>query len=258
MKPGLGAASRACYQETDLTDEHPLAPLIRRWNDRTALAEADVQAIEQLPCTRRAFPRNSYVVREGAPPHSCALLLDGFSFRHKIIRNGARQILSIHVPGEFVDLQNCLLGFADHSVQTLSQAEVALIPKSALIALATSHPAVGRAMWLDTLIDGAIFREWVVNLGRRDAKTRIAHLICELVTRFDGSGAHGDGTYHFPLTQEQLGDATGLTSVHTNRILQSLRKEGLISLRSHSLEVLDLARLRAVGDFNDGYLHRPA
>jgi CRP-like cAMP-binding protein len=246
------------FRETYLTEDHLLAPLIRRWNGRAALSEEDVRAIEALPCNRRSFPRNAYVVREGSAPHNCTLLLSGFAYRHKIIRDGARQILSIHIASEFVDLQNCLLGHADHSVQTLGPAEVALIPKAALVALSASHPAIGRAMWLDTLLDAAIFREWVVNLGRRDAKARIAHLICELAARMDANGPAGDGTYHFPLTQEQLGDATGLTSVHTNRILQTLRREGLINLRSHSLEVLDPERLRAVGDFNDSYLHRNA
>lgn len=241
-----------------LTEDHLLAPLIHRWNARAALSEDDVRALEALPCTRRSYTRNAYIVREGSAPHSCTLLLSGFAYRQKIIRDGARQILSIHIPGEFIDLQNCLLGHADHSVQTLSAVEVASIPKGALVTLSASRPAIGRAMWLDTLLDAAIFREWVVNVGRRDARTRIAHLICELAARIDANGATGDGTYHFPLTQEQLGDATGLTSVHTNRVLQLLRKDGLINLRSHSLEVLDPERLRAAGDFNDSYLHRSA
>lgn len=197
-------------------------------------------------------------MREGTSPHECALLLSGFAHRHKLIRDGTRQILSIHIPGEFVDLQNSMLGCADHSVQTLNRAEIAAVPKSALLDLASANPAIGRAMWLDTLIDAAIFGEWVVNVGRRDARTRIAHLICELTARLDAADMGGDGTYHFPLTQEQLADATGLTAVHTNRVVQSLRRDGLISLASQALTVIDRERLRAVGDFNDRYLHHAA
>jgi CRP-like cAMP-binding protein len=184
--------------------------------------------------------------------------LSGFAYRHKLAGDGARQILSIQIAGEFIDLQNSLLGYADHSVQALTRAEVAVIPKAALLDLAVSNPAVGRAMWLDTLIDASIFREWVVNVAQRDARARIAHLICEMATRLEAEGIGGRGTYPFPLTQEQLADATGLTAVHTNRVLQSLRKDGLISLVSQSLTILDAEQLQALGDFSDRYLHHAA
>ena len=235
-----------------------LAPLIRRWERRCPLTDADRAAITALPATRRTFAREAYVVREGEATAECGLLLSGFAYRQKIVRGGSRQIISIHIPGEFVDLQNCLLGEADHNVQALSEAEVALIPKAALAELTNSHPAVGRAMWLDTLIDSSIFREWVVNVGRRDAKTRIAHLLCELALRLQASGTAKERSCEFPLTQEQLGDATGLTAVHTNRVLQSLRQAGLISLTSRTLTVLDWSALKEVGEFNELYLHHAA
>lgn len=111
-------------------------------------------------------------------------------------------------------------------------------------------------MWTETLIDASIFREWVVNVGRRDSKTRIAHLLCELALRLELIGAGKDGTFEFPLTQEQLADATGLTPVHTNRTLQALRKNGLIELNGRSLKVLNSDRLREVGDFDELYLNR--
>jgi len=182
-------------------------------------------------------------------------VLSGFAYRQKLVSDGARQIISIHIPGEFVDLQNCMLGTADHNVQSLNRSEVALVPASALRELSAAYPGVARAIWMDTLIDSSIFREWVVNVGRRDARTRIAHLLCELALRLKASGAGEEDTYQFPLTQDQLADATGLTPVHTNRTLQSLRKDGLISLSSGSLKVLDWERLRDVGDFSERYLH---
>ena len=126
-----------------------------------------------------------------------------------------------------------------------------------MIEVADRSPAVRRAMWIDTLIDASIFREWVVNVGRRDSRARIAHLLCELALRLKsiGEGMNGD-MVDFPMTQEQLADATGLTSVHTNRTLQSLRKDGLIQLNAKSLTVLDWDGLQEVGDFDELYLHQ--
>lgn len=236
-------------------DESLLAPLARRWQRSIALSDAEQTALIALPATRRTFAKDAFIVREGETASTCGLLLAGFAYRQKFVGNGARQIISLHIPGEFVDLQNCLLPIADHNVQSLDQCEIALIPKSALLDLGRQHPNLARAMWLDTLVDSSIFREWVVNVGRRDARSRIAHLLCELALRLKASGAVRDGVYQFPLTQEQLADATGLTAVHTNRTLQALRKDGLISLSSNALVVLDWERLRDVGDFSERYLH---
>ena len=122
--------------------------------------------------------------------------------------------------------------------------------------LADERPAVRLAMWIDTLIDSSIFREWVVNVGRRDSRTRISHLLCELALRLERTGQGRDGIFDFPLTQEQLADATGLTAVHTNRTLQSLRRDNLIQLSNGILRVLDWEKLREVGDFDELYLHQ--
>lgn len=241
-----------------MTDPSFLAPLFRRWGKRTFLSEADIQALQSLPWTVRAFERDSYLIREGDSPPDCRLLLQGFACRHKIVRDGARQIVSIHIPSEFVDLQNCLLPESDHSVQALTRGEMGSVPKAALMEVAEANPKIGRAMWWDTLIDSSVFREWVVNVGRRDARSRIAHLICELAARMEACGLGDNGSYDFPLTQEKLADATGLTPVHTNRVLQSLRKDELISLSFQSLKVLDWERLRQVGEFSDRYLHQAA
>lgn len=233
-------------------------PLILRWQRRSPLSDADIDALQSLRWAQKSMSRDAYLVRDGAEVQDCCLLLSGFAYRQKLVRRGARQIISIHIAGEFVDLQNCLLQIADHNVQCLSAVEAAFIPKKVLWDLAAAHPAIGTAMWLDTLIDSSIFREWVVNVGRRDARSRIAHLLCELALRLEAAQIGKDGAYEFPLTQEQLADATGLTAVHTNRVLQGLRKEGLISLTSQSLKVLDWGRLRDVGDFDERYLHHAA
>jgi CRP-like cAMP-binding protein len=242
-----------------VTDVHPLGPLARRWSRRSALSDTDRAALLALPYTRRTFGKDAYVVREGEQTTECSVLLQGMAFRQKLLRNGARQIISFHIPTEFVDLQNGLLGTADHSVQSLNRSVFAAIPRSALMELADARPAIRAAMWIDTLIDSSIFREWVVNVGRRDSRARIAHLLCELIVRLKSIGAENDKEmYDFPVTQEQLADATGLTSVHTNRTLQSLRREGLIQLTARSLTVLDWEGLREIGDFDELYLHHAA
>lgn len=202
------------------------------------------------------YGKDAYIVREGQRTSECSLVLRGFAFRQKLLRNGSRQIISIHIPTEFVDLQNGLLGIADHNVQSLEQCEVIAIPRQALMDLAAERPAIRMAMWIDTLVDSSIFREWVVNVGRRDSRARIAHLLCELAFRLEKIGAGDSGRFDFPLTQEQLADATGLTAVHTNRTLQGLRKDGLIQLSSKSLTVLDWEKLGEVADFDELYLHQ--
>jgi CRP-like cAMP-binding protein len=236
-------------------ESHPLGPLARRWSRRSPLSEHDRAAIFSLPFTRKTFGKDAYIVREGEHTTECAVLLQGMAFRQKLLRDGARQIISFHIPSEFVDLQNSLLGIADHSVQSLNRSAFATIPRSALLEVADVRPAIRMAMWIDTLIDSSIFREWVVNVGRRDSRARIAHLLCELVVRLRSVEDRDGDLFDFPVTQEQLADATGLTSVHTNRTLQALRKDGLIQLNGKILTVLDWDGLCELGDFDELYLH---
>ena len=148
-----------------------------------SLTDDDRRALEALPCSLTSFARDDFLVREGEPATACNLLVRGYAYRQKLVRDGSRQIISIHIPGEFVDLQNCLLGVADHNVQCLTRAEVAIVPRAALSEVVSARPGLTRALWLDTLIDASIFREWVVNVGRRSARARIAHLLCELAMR---------------------------------------------------------------------------
>jgi CRP-like cAMP-binding protein len=239
-----------------VNDVPVLAPLVRRWSRHVQLTGEDCQALLSLPFTRKSFGKDAYIVREGQETSECCVLLRGMAFRQKLLRDGSRQIISFHIPTEFVDLQNGLLDVADHSVQSLARAEIAAIPRDALLQVSDSRPAIRRAMWIDTLIDASVFREWVVNVGRRDSRARIAHLLCELILRLKSIGADHAGMFDFPITQEQLADATGLTSVHTNRTLQALRRDGLIQLTAKSLTVLDWEGLQAVGDFDELYLHQ--
>lgn len=238
-------------------DDHSfLDALIRRWRRGIPLSEDDKKALAALPWVRRVVERDCFLLREGEPTLVCNLLVDGMAFRQKMVADGARQIISLHIPGEFIDLENVLLEAADHNVQCLTRCVVATVPKESLAELVEKRPRIRHAVWLDNLLDASVFREWVVNLGRRDARERIAHLLCEIAARLRASNPGGDGSnYNFPLTQEQVADCTGLTAVHTNRTLQSLRRDGLISLSSNRLTILDWEKLAAVGDFDQRYLH---
>ena len=235
--------------------DHGLERAIRRLNSRIPLDEADREAIRSLPFTRRTLDASSYVVREGETPEICVLLLSGFAYRHKVTGDGARQILAVHMPGEFLDLQNSYLEVADHNVQALTRCDVATMPVSALRALAEARPRAARPMWIDTLVDAAVFREWMVNVGQRDATSRIAHLLCEFALRLHAAGLAEERVYELPMTQEQIADAVGLTPVHVNRVLQTLGRTKLINRDKRAVTILDWDALRDVGDFNSRYLH---
>jgi CRP-like cAMP-binding protein len=235
--------------------EPPLRALIRNLEARSPLSAEDRQAILDLPCKLRTLEAASYLVREGDPPYRCCVLISGLAFRQKLTGDGSRQIIAIHIPGEAVDFQNLLLGVSDHSVQMLTRGLVAEIPRTAFQEISVARPAVGRAIMLHTLIEASIFREWVLNVGRRDARTRLAHLLCEFASRLDQFELTSDGIYELPMTQEQLADATGLTSVHVNRVLKSLEADGLIMRNRRNISFPNWRRLQEVGDFNRRYLH---
>jgi len=234
---------------------HLLAPMVRQLSMREELDAADRAAILALPFSLRRVQAAQFLVWDGDKPQYSCLLLSGFAYRHKLAGNGGRQIVSIHMRGDIVDLQNSLLGTADHNVQMLTAGEVAMIPVEAMRELAFSHPNVGMAMWYETLVEGSIFREWVLNIGRRDARTRIAHLLCELALRMESAGLGEHVNYELPITQEQLADAVALTSVHVNRTLMKLEQAGLITRNRRTITVVNWEKLMAEADFDPRYLH---
>lgn len=238
-----------------MTDTTHHERIIRYLERRTALSIDDKRAIRALPAVHRVLEPAAYVVREGEPAQVCTVLLTGFAFRHKVTGDGQRQILSVHMPGEFLDLQNSLLGVADHNVQALTRCEIAAIPAAALRRLAEDHPQAGRALWIETLVESSIFREWIVNVGRRDSITRISHLLCEFALRLHAAGLARQTAYELPMTQEQIADCTGLTPVHVNRVLKELGRRALIERQKRAVTITDWERLREVGDFNSRYLH---
>jgi CRP-like cAMP-binding protein len=232
-----------------------LAPMLRKLSKWAPLDGEDQQALLALPHEAKTIGKGNYIVRDGDKPSRSCVLLSGFAYRHKVVGNGGRQILAMHMGGDVVDLQNSLLRTADHDVQALTDAEVAFIPVDAIRELAFSRPAVGMAMWYDTLVDGSVHREWTANVGRRDSRTRVAHLLCEFGVRLDDAGLGRLCSYEMPMTQEQLADATGLTSVHVNRTLKALDREGLTRRTMRSVFIEDWDALARAGDFDTRYLH---
>jgi CRP-like cAMP-binding protein len=230
--------------------------LLQKLKLGTALDADDAKAIKRLPVIVKELPPQTAIVREGERPHQCCLLVEGFLCRSKTTDAGKRQILSIHIPGEVPDLQSLYLKVLDHDLTTQSRSVVAFIPHEPLRALTRERPSVGGALWRETLIDAALFREWIVNVGRRTAVVRLAHLLAEIGTRLQTIGLASEDRFELPMTQLDMADALGLTPVHVNRVVGQLRRAGLLELRKQSVFLPNLPRLRERGEFDDLYLHR--
>jgi len=228
---------------------------IRKLERLAHLDETDRQAIRALHARIETYPAHSVLVKDGARVTHCTLLIDGFACSQKDMSDGGRQILSFHLAGDLVDLSNLLLNHSDHAVQALTPATIARISAQDLRRLAEARPRIAEALWRDTLIEAAIAREWVVNVGRRSAMARIAHLICEFATRREAAGFGPPERFDLPMTQEQIGDATGLTSVHVNRKLHDLQEIGVIARERRDLHIRDWPQLIRIGDFDPTYLH---
>jgi CRP-like cAMP-binding protein len=235
---------------------HALDGLIRKLEQHTLLDDGDRRAIRDMQYTARTLDAGTYLVREGDQPEYCCMILSGFAYRHKVTGDGARQIIAIHMTGDFVDLQNSYLEVSDHNVQALTRSEIGFVPRGVIRDMTARLPNLNRAFWTDTLVDASVFREWVMNVGRRASVTRIAHLLCEFALRLEAAGlAKSDHSYELPMTQEQIADAVGLTPVHVNRVLQELGRMGLIEREKRLVQIPDWERLRQIGDFSARYLH---
>jgi CRP-like cAMP-binding protein len=180
--------------------------------------------------------------------------VEGWAARYKLLPDGARQITAFLIPGDFCDLHVTILGEMDHGITTLTRSRVAFVPRARIEEL-TERPSLVKAFWWSTLVDEAILRAWIVNVGRRDAFEAVGHLICELYVRMKNIGLVDGRRFDLPLTQEEIGDALGLTSVHVNRVLQRLRSEDLISFRQGLLTIHDYPALEKASGFNPNYLH---
>jgi CRP-like cAMP-binding protein len=239
-----------------LDREAVLAGLLKRLTVVSGLEAEDVQAIRALPITVRRLEAGHCIVRDGDRPSECCLVIEGFCIRAKTTANGLRQILSIHIPGEIPDLQSLHLHVLDHDLVTLSPSTLGFISHAALRAMNRARPRVGELLWRDTLIDASMFREWIVNVGQRSAPERLAHIIVELRERLAVIGHVAGITFDMPLTQEQLGEAMGITPVHVNRVVKQLRDENVVDIHRGKVTILEEIKLQELADFDRRYLHQ--
>ncbi|HEX8224699.1 MAG TPA: Crp/Fnr family transcriptional regulator [Allosphingosinicella sp.] len=200
-------------------------------------------------------PAGSTIVRAGTTLSASTLLVEGIVCRYKDLADGQRQIMELHVPGDFVDLHGFLLKRLDHNIGTMTPVRVAMIPHDALRGITESHPHLGRMLWFSTLLDAAIHREKILSIGRRSALARIAHIFCELTVRLRLVGLADEDGFDLPLTQADLADVTGLTSVHVNRMLKKLRDDRRLTFRGGRVIIDDWEGLQRVAEFDPTYLH---
>ncbi|PVE25301.1 Crp/Fnr family transcriptional regulator [Microvirga sp. KLBC 81] len=195
------------------------------------------------------------IVREGDHPSRSFTILSGFTCTYKMTGDGQRQIVAFCIPGDVPDVQSLHLKVLDISVATLTPCSVGFITHEDLWDLCMRYPRIAAAFWRETLVEGAIFREWVLNVGRREAYPRMAHVLCELLVRLRAVGLVEDHACNLPITQGEFADALGVSTVHVNRVLQELRADGLIELKGDRLKVPDWEKLKQAGDFDPTYLH---
>lgn len=237
------------------SDSGPALSVVRRLNSLRRLSDAGVAAVEAACARVLKVAANEELISEGDKPDTVRMFLSGWACRYKALEDGRRQIVSFLLPGDSCDAYSYLLPAMDHSITALSSVAFAELDRAAFEQLMSADMSVAEAFHCETLAARAIQLEWRVNLGRRDALERVAHIICELFERLQVVG-HVDGnSFAFPVTQMDLADATGLSTVHLNRTLQELRSAGLITLRDRSMTILDPPALRNAAMFNPNYLH---
>ena len=230
------------------------AILLRRLQAIATPSEEERSVLSSLSGTTRQFRAHDDIVRIGDVPSVVCLLLEGMACRYKVSADGKRQIMSFHIPGDIPDMQSLFIDVMDHSLSALVPTTVLAIRHDIMRGIIEGYPRIAHLLWRETLIDAAVYREWIV-MRDRPAYPRIAHLFCELFLRMQAIGLTNNNTCDLPLTQSQMGDALGLSNVHVNRTLQELRAEGLIVLEGGTLTILDWDGLKEAGEFDPLYLH---
>jgi len=234
---------------------HLLQPMITKLESISSLTEEERYAVENLPVRVRTHQSREDIVRDGDRVSQCCLILEGWAYRYKILGGGRRQIFSFHIAGDIPDLPSLHIPLMDHSLATITKATMAFIPHEAMRDLTYQFPRLAAVLWRDTLVDAGIFREWMACMGQRSAYDHLAHLFCELYLKQEAVGLAGEHRCPLPMTQADLGDATGMSNVHVNRTLQEMRGDGLIILRNKTLVIKAWNELIRAAEFDDTYLH---
>jgi len=228
--------------------------LLMKLSRRDEISAEEEGALRDAPGTPRDIAADKTIIRAGQQLNESVLLLEGLMCRYKDLRNGSRQISELHVAGDFVDLHGFTLKRLDHNIMTLTPCRIVAVPHDRLKAITERHPHLTRLLWFSTNLDAAIHREWVLSLGRRTALARAAHLFCELYVRLEIVGLTDGPTFRLNLTQLDLAECLGLTSVHVNRTLKALREQGLVEFRGGLVSIRDLDGLARVAEFTTDHL----
>jgi CRP-like cAMP-binding protein len=228
--------------------------LIRKLERYGPMPDEERRFLEQAPSEVVEYRPREPIVREGDALSESYLVLEGFACRYKTLAEGTRQIMALHLPGDICDLHSFVLKTMDHGIAAMDRCKIVKVSHARLKEITERYPRLTRALWWDLAIDAAIHREWMISMGRRDARGRIGHLLCELLLRLRSVGLAEGNCYELPATQAELGDVFGLSTVHVNRVLQRLRGEGLLITKGKAVTIPDPERLMKAVGFESAYL----
>jgi CRP-like cAMP-binding protein len=240
-----------------MTDQHsaPISHRFLRNRGRDGMTTEEAAALEAAFDGVRAFPARKTLIEKGAPVHHSTLLIEGVMCRYLDDTEGHRQLLGVHIAGDFVDLHGFPLERLDHHVATLTDVTIATVPRERVMDLIARFPNLARVLWRSTMLDAAMHREWIFRLGRLGAQGRVAHFFSEMETRLRLAGLGDDSGAPLSINQTDVAEACGLTAVHVNRVLRTLREEGLMTFRSGVIEIGDRRALYRLAEFEDEYLY---
>jgi CRP-like cAMP-binding protein len=225
---------------------------------REDLSDVELTALENAADSVTTYGAREEIVHHGIEIHHSMLLVEGFVCRYMDGLDGDRQLVALHVPGDFVDLHGYPLRRLDHDIASLTVVKVANYPHSSLSKLIVDHPNLGKMLWFSTLLDAAMHREWIFRLGRLGAVGRVAHFFAEIGRRLEMVGLSDGCVFPLPFHQADLAEACGITAVHVNRVLRELRERRIVTFKGGQVVVQDILALRAIAEFDDGYLYPSA
>ena len=264
LEPPSDAVGRTSDASADVLHQGPSSrmgtfegdnPLIAKLSRVMTLSADDRTAIQAMCSEVRQVGVRRDIIRDGDRPDRVHLILKGWACRYKILKNGKRQITALLLPGDFCDLHVGMLDQMDHSIASLSATTFAYVDRAQFDELTRTRPAILRALWWAALVDEGVLRSWIVSLGVRSARERVAHLICELRERMRNIDAVRDGQFNMPLTQPDLAEALGLTPIHINRVVRQLLADNILEIHRGEVKVLDQEALVQIADFDPSYLH---
>ena len=232
-----------------------LTSLTRKLHFGADLRQADIDRLERISQQSRAFSATQDLIVENDRPDHVHVVFSGTACRYKHLPDGRRAIVALLLPGDFCDLRIYILGRMDHSIGALTDCVVSRVPAQEMEEILRDYPTIERACVWASLVDEAVLREWLVNVGRRSSEKQLAHLFCELYVRLDTVGLTYGHQFPMPYTQVVLGDLLGISQVHVQRVLSNLREDGLVSLQDRRIQITDFEALATLGEFDSNYLH---